>query len=124
MPGEVVRCEHFVLADLLKSIPGSSSKAGFAREPQTEIAEGALISFVRTDQSPLREQDSQPSPQVVKRKKAKKVGHIEVVSGGLKGIMDWVDPISSELAEGREDDMSNFAVGFSTWMHPQAKGSQ
>ena len=57
LPGEVVGGEHFVLADLLKSISGSSSQAGLTRESQTEIVEGALISFVRPDQSPLREQD-------------------------------------------------------------------
>ena len=60
--GEVVRGEHFVLADLWKSISGSSSQAGLAQEPQAEIAEGALISFVQPDQSPLREQDTQPAP--------------------------------------------------------------
>ena len=73
LPREVVRVEHFVLADLLKSISGSSSQVGSAREPQDEIAKGALVSFVRPDQSPLREQDSQAAPQVVKRKKA----HVE-----------------------------------------------
>ena len=57
-PREVVRGEHFVLTNLLKSIPGSSSQARSAREPQAEIAKGALVSFVRPDQSPLKEQDS------------------------------------------------------------------
>ena len=55
LPGEVVGGEHFVLADLLKSISGSSSQVGSAREPQAKIAEGALVSFVQPDQSPLRE---------------------------------------------------------------------
>ena len=58
LPGEVIRGEHFVLPDLLKSISGSSSQAGSAGEPQAKIAEGALVSFVRPDQSSLREQDS------------------------------------------------------------------
>ena len=58
LSGEAVRGEHFVLADLLKSIPGSSSQAGFTREPQAKIVEGTLVSFVRPNQSPLREQDS------------------------------------------------------------------
>ena len=49
--GEVVRGEHFVLADLLKSISSSSSQAGSAREPQSKIIEGALVSFVQPDQS-------------------------------------------------------------------------
>ena len=62
LPGEVVGGEHFVLVDLLKSISGRPSQEGSAREPQAEIAEGALVSFVRPDQSPLREQDSQPAP--------------------------------------------------------------
>ena len=61
LPGEVVRGEHFVLAELLKSISGSSSQVGLAREPQAEIAEEALVSFVSPDQSPLREKDSQPA---------------------------------------------------------------
>ena len=33
LPGEVVRGEHFVLANLLKSISSSSSQAGSTREP-------------------------------------------------------------------------------------------
>ena len=52
----------------------------------------------------------------MKRKKAKKVGHIKVVGVGLEGFEDWVDPTSSESAEGRKDDMSNFVAGFATWM--------
>ena len=62
LPGEVIRGEHCVFADLLKSILGSSSQEGSTREPQAEIAVGALASFVQPDQSPLREQDSQPAP--------------------------------------------------------------
>ena len=51
LQGEVVGGEHFILANLLKLISGSSSQAGSAREPQVEIAEGALVSFVWPDQS-------------------------------------------------------------------------
>ena len=46
LPREVVGGEHFVLADLLKSISGSSSQVGSDREPQAEIAEGALVCFI------------------------------------------------------------------------------
>ena len=46
LPGEAFRGEHFVLVNLLKLIFGSSSQAGSAREPQVEITEGALVSFV------------------------------------------------------------------------------
>ena len=74
-PREVVEGEHFVLADLLKSISGSSSQARSAREPQAEIAKGPLVSFIQPDQSHLREQDSQVAPQVVKRKNAQAESH-------------------------------------------------
>ena len=75
LPEEVVGGEHFVLANLSKSISGSSSQAGSNREPQAEFNEGALVSFVRPHQSPLREQDSQAAPQVVKRKNAQVESH-------------------------------------------------
>ena len=43
LPVELIKGEHFVLADLLKSISGSPSQARFVQEqePQAEIAEGA-----------------------------------------------------------------------------------
>ena len=75
---KLVRGEHFVLADLLKSILGSSSQVGFVheQEPQAETIEEALTSFVRPNQSPLVEQDSQSAPYMTKkkRKKVKNVG--------------------------------------------------
>ena len=58
LPGEIIRGKHFVFADLLKSISGSSSQEGSAREPRAKIAEGALVTIIRPDQSPFREQDS------------------------------------------------------------------
>ena len=60
----------------------------------------------------------------MKRKKAKKVGHIKATGARLEGFEDWVDPISSEPVKGREDDMSNFIARFAVWMRPQAKGSR
>ena len=67
---ELIRCEHFVLANLLKSIPDSSSQAGSIEEPQVEIAEGALVSSVRPDQSSLVVQDLEPTPRFSKKKVA------------------------------------------------------
>ena len=118
LPREVVKGEHFVFADILKSISSSTSQARFAREPQAEIAKGALVSFAQLNQSPLGEQGSQLAPQAVKRKKAKKVGQIQAASSRLEGFMDLVDPISNEPNKGRKDDMSNLAVRFVAWMHP------
>ena len=49
LPEELTKGENFVLVDLLKSIPG---QAGSSQEPQAEIAQGTLVSFVRANQSP------------------------------------------------------------------------
>ena len=38
--------------------------------------------------------------------------------------MDWVDPISSESAEEREEDMSSLAVGFTTQILKRAASAQ
>ena len=47
LPKELVKGEHFILTNLLKSIPGRSSQEGPAQEPRTEVAERGLVSFVR-----------------------------------------------------------------------------
>ena len=38
LPKDLVKGEHFVLANLLMSIPGSSAQEGSAQEPQAETA--------------------------------------------------------------------------------------
>ena len=121
MPTELVKGEHFVIAGLLKSILGSSSQARtvYEQEPQAETTEGGLASFVRPDQSPLVEQDSQPTPHM-----AKNVGQVKAASIGLESFVDWVDPISCELAEKREDDMFSLVVGFATRMRKRATSDQ
>ena len=75
---ELVRGEHFVLTDLLKSIPGSSSQAGESQEPQAEMALGALVSHKAAPQAMEKK----------KRKKAKKVGQIKAADAGLDGFVD------------------------------------
>ena len=57
LPEELIKGEHFIFADLMKSIPGSSSQAGSAQEPQAKITQDALATFVRPNQSPLAVQD-------------------------------------------------------------------
>ena len=56
LPSEVVKGEHFVLADVLKSLPGGSTQA----EP-----------LVRPNCPHLAVQDPKPAPQAVKKKKKK-----------------------------------------------------
>ena len=88
---KLIKGEHFVLVDLLKSIPGSSSQVGFAQEPQAKITEGALVSIVWSDQSPLVVQDPKPAPQAAKKKKGKKgkkVKQVKAAGVGLEGLVD------------------------------------
>ena len=59
---ELVKGEHFVLVDLLKSILGSSAQVGSTQEPQAEIAQETSATFVWLGQSPLDEQDSPLTP--------------------------------------------------------------
>ena len=61
LPSEIVKGKHFVLVDLLKSLPGCSSQA--------ETASGPLV---RQDHLPLAVQDPNPIPQARKKKKKKK----------------------------------------------------
>ena len=93
---ELVRGEHFFLANLLKLIPGSSSKEESVEEPQADIVEGALVSSVRPDQSPLVVQDPEPAPRFVKKKgkikvaqateKKKGKDHNQTYQGRRRGI--------------------------------------
>ena len=47
LPIELIRGEHFTLADLLKSIPGSFAQAGSTQEPQAETSQETPATFVR-----------------------------------------------------------------------------
>ena len=73
---EVVNGEHFVLTDLLKSLPGGSSQE-----------EAVLKTLVRPDYLPLVVQDPKPSSQAVTKKK-KKSRQAKATSEGLEGFMD------------------------------------
>ena len=117
LPAELVRGEHFTLANLLKSISSSSSQARSTQNPQAETAQETSTTFVRPGQSPLDEQDSRPAPQAAKKKKK---GKIKAAGVGLEGFLDWVDPNASDLTEEKEDDMSSLTVGFFARMHKRA----
>ena len=93
---------------------------GFNHEPQAEIAEGALVSFVQSDQSPFMVQDLKPALQAAKKKK----GKIKVAGEGLEGFLEWVHSISSDPVEEMEDDMSNLAAGFHAQICKQAVSDQ
>ena len=46
LPKEIIKGEHFILVDLLNSIPGSSSQVVSAQEPQAKFAQESLATFV------------------------------------------------------------------------------
>ena len=123
LPKELVKGEHFVLVDLLTSIPGGSLQAGSAPEPQAEIAHNTSATFVQLDQSPLDEHYSRPAPEAVKKKKK---GKVKAVGEELEGFVDWVDLIASDPIEKREDDMFSLAIGFAPQMrkHKLAASAQ
>ena len=73
LPSEVVKDEHFVLADLLRSLLGGSSQAKAILEP-----------LVRLDYLPLDVQDPKPAFQAAK----KKFGQTKAASKGFKGFVD------------------------------------
>ena len=130
-PEELVKGEHFVVADLLNSISGSSSQVGSIEEPQVEIFEGALVNFFRPDQSHVTVQDIEATPLSNKRKgkikaaRAAKKGkiiprHTKATSVGLEDFMDWLDPIASDPTKEREGDMPSLTTGFATRMRKRA----
>ena len=130
-PEELVKGEHFFLADLLNSISGSSSQVGSIEEPQVEISEGALVNFFRPDQSHVTVQDIEATPLSNKRKgkikaaRAAKKGkiiprHTKATSVGLEDFMDWLDPTASDPTKEREGDMSSLTTGFAKRMRKRA----
>ena len=77
LPSEVIKGKHFVLADLLKSLPGGSSWAKATLEP-----------LIQPDHLPLAMQDSKSFPHKTKKKKKKKIGQAKDARAGLEGFMN------------------------------------
>ena len=124
LPAELVKGEHFVLTDLLKLIPRSSSQAESAPEPL--VLSNCLPLSVQDPKLaplPLAKQDLQLVPLAAKKKK-RKTEHIKVTSVGLEGFVDWTDPIINESTEEMEAEMSSLAVGFAARMLKQAASAQ
>ena len=81
--------EHFILTNLLKSIPGSSSQPGSDQEPQGKFTQEALTTVVWFDQLPLAVHNPKPAPQAEKKKKGKKgtkVRQAKPANTGLEGF--------------------------------------
>ena len=102
MLAELVKGENFVLPNLLKLIPGSSSQVEYAPKPL--VRPDYLPLFAQDPKPaklPLAGQDSRPTPQAAKKKK-RKTRQDKVASTGLEGFVDWKNPTFSKSVEEKE----------------------
>ena len=106
LPSEVVKGEHFVLVDLLKSLLGGRSRAPCPAKLST-----------------LAMQNPKLAPQAMTKKK-KKSGQAKAAGEGLEGFVDWTNPAVSQSAKERETKMSSLVIGFTMWMHKRAANAQ
>ena len=119
MPLELTKGEHFVLADLCKSSPSSSSRVVAAQEDLAKAAIGALLGSVRV---------TQPwNPQLArwlekKERDRKRARHTKLADVGLEDFMDWTGILPSEPTE--EEEMSTLAAGFAARMRKWVRTSR
>ena len=117
---ELIKGEHFVLADLFKLNLGSSSKAVSTQEYQAEATKETLVrsAWATQPQSPW------PTPQLAKKKKENRTRtqKTKEVGAGLEDIVDRTGIISSEPT--KEEEMSSLVTGFAVQMRKRATGSK
>ena len=111
LPIELIEGEHFVLADLCKSSPSSSSKAVAAQEDPAEATTGTLAGLVQIKQPQRPRPASQPGKKEWVRKRTRQT---TVANVGLEGFMDWAGVLASESVE--EEEMSMLVAGFAARM--------
>ena len=78
LPNKVVKDKHFVLADLLKALPGGSSQVEAVSEP-----------LVRSNYLPLVVQDPKPAPKWLRRRRS--LGRQRLSMSNLRGL--WIKRI-------------------------------
>ena len=107
LPVEVIKGEHFVLANLLKLVPDSFSQPIPTLEDQTRAAARTLV---RSDHV-THPQSPQAAPQPAKKNETR-IWQSKAVSAELEDFLDWMGMIYSEPVE--EEEMFSLAAGFST----------
>ena len=112
-PIEVIEGEHFVLADLLKLVLGSSSQAISAKEGQTKAATRTLVRHTRVTQP----QSPRPTPRP-KKKSETRVRKSKTAEAGFEGFVDWTRVADSEPAE--EEEVFSLPARFTTWRHKRS----
>ena len=118
LPTEVIKGEHFVLVDLFKLVPGSSSQVVSPQEGQVEAAKGVLVRPTRVTPP----QSPRPTPRLVKKRKESRARQTKTAGAGLEDLVDWTGVVANEPAE--EEEMSSLAVGFASQMHKQRASSE
>ena len=116
LPVGLIDGEHFVLVDLFKLNPGSSSQAVSAQEDQARAATKTLTRSARA----TKPQSLRPVPQLAKKKKENRTRarQSKEASVGLEDFVDWTGIISSESTE--EEEMSSVVAR----MRKRAAGSK
>ena len=115
---ELIKGEHFVLADLCKSNPGGSSKE-VAQEDQAEAAIGALVRSIRI----IQPQSLRPAPRPEKNEQdRKRVWKTKVVGTELEDFMDWTGILVNEPVE--EEEVPMLVVGFAAHMRKWVADSE
>ena len=118
-PTKLIEGEHFVLADLLKLNPSSSSQAISGQEDQV----GAAIRTLVRSALAIQPQSRWPTPWPEKNKKEDMTmtRQTKVAGAGLEDFVDWTSIIASEPTE--KEEMSMLAVGFAALMRKRATNS-
>ena len=110
LPNEVIKGEHFVFADLLKSLPRGSTQAKAVPKP-----------LVWPDYLPLAVQDLKQAQAMTKKKKS---GQAKDAGEGLEGFVDWTNLEASQSIEEREAKMFGLIIGFAIRIHKLAAKAQ
>ena len=105
LPVEVFEGEHFVLVDLLKLVPGSSSQLTPTQEDQMEVTTRTLVRYARVSQP----QSPRVAPRPAKKRKTR-AWQTKAASAWLEDFLDWTRVADIEPIE--EEKMFSLSTGF------------
>ena len=113
LPAEVVEGEHFVLADRLKLVPGSSSQLTPAQEDQTGAATRTLVRSARVRQP----QSPRATPRLAKKRETR-AQYTKAAGAELEDFLNWIGVADIEPVE--EEDMFSLITGFAAGKRKQS----
>ena len=104
---KVIKGEHFVLIDLLKLVPSSSSQAISTKEGRVGAATRTLVRSARVTQL----QSPRVAPQPAKKRETR-AWKTKTTGARLEDFVDWAGLVDSEPVE--EEEIFSLAIGFAT----------